>query len=334
MTPMQDVVIVASGETVGGPVVFEGFNRAELAELGRNWRLDLAVAAVASAACYRIVRESWSAAARMTRSGAPVQANGLVRVACGHEDALAGAGGVAWIAPAARVARVAIDPENDDPLGFNELIGAALTHAMALAGRVPLHGMAAEIEGVGVLVLGESMAGKSTLALALLHAGGRVVSDDFLLVGREPGQAEVHALRRDLYVREGSFALIPEELRGRFSTEGAGPARRVLRQDEAPERFAAAVTPEVVWFLDGSRGSSSFEAREISQAAALALMMAATSPLFVSGRYREERTRIMPALATIVESARCFTVRLGDDLLRSPGIVVRQLLARTRRGRG
>jgi hypothetical protein len=329
MTPMRAETIVASGKALGAPVVFEGFARAELAELEQNWRLDLAAAAGTPAGGYRIVREPWSDTAGLTRAGASLQADGLVRVAGGDGDALVNRAGVAWISPGRRIARIATDPFWTGLMEIGELIGAGLTHAMALVGRAPLHGMAAEIDGAGVLAVGQTMAGKSTLALALLHAGGRVVSDDFLLVERERGRPQIRALRRDLYVREGSFGLIPEDLRGRFSAEGAGPGRWVLRREDAPERFAAAVTPEVVWFLKGPRGASPVEAHAIDQAAALAAMIAAASPLFASGRYREERARVLPALAAIVESTHGFSVRLGAGLLRSPGTVVRELLART-----
>lgn len=329
---MGDVVIVASGGAVGVPLAFEGFTRAELAELEPGWRLEAATSlADASSDCYRIVREPWSDAAQMTRANASLQPDCLVRVRSGNGDALVNHAGVVWILPGGRSARIATDPDFDDPFEFNDLIGAAPAHAMALAGRVPLHGMAAEIDGVGVLALGQSMAGKSTLALALFHAGGRVVSDDLLMVGPGPDRAEVRALRRDLHVREGSFGLIPAELRERFSTDGAGPGRLVLRQNNAPERFASAITPHLLWFLDGVGGVSPVETQEISNAAALAVMIAATSPLFVSGRYREERSRIMPALTALVAPARCSSVRLGPGLLQSPGIVVRELLARTAR---
>lgn len=329
MPQMQDVVIAASGQALGVPITFEGFARAELAELEQGWRLDLAEAAGAPVDCYRIVREPWSATAQSARADAPEQPDRLARVACGEGDALVNRAGVTWISPGGRIARIAADPAFAGPFEIGELIGAGLTQAMALAGRVPLHGMAGKIDGAGVLAVGETMAGKSTVALALLHAGGRVVSDDFLLVGRRNGRPELRALRRDLFVREGSFAVIPDELRERFSAAGAGPGRRVLRRDDAPERFTEVAAPEVVWFLDGMGGASPVETRAIDQAAALAAMIAATSPLFVSGRYREERARVLPALAAIVESARCFSVRLGAALLRSPALVVRELLART-----
>jgi hypothetical protein len=331
MFAMYDTVTLASAEAPEVRVAFEGFSPAELAELEEGWRLGVA-AAGAAGDCYRIAREPWSEAAQSLRDAAGLRPDAPVRVAAGDGDALVNGGGVVWIAPGARAARVATAPAAGS-FEVGELIGAAVTQAMALAGRVPLHGMAAEVGGIGLLAVGDTMAGKSTLALAALHAGGRVVSDDFLLVGGAPGRPEIGALRRDVFVREGSFELIPDDLRERFSAAGAGPGRRVLRRDDAPERFAALITPDVVWFLDGEHTAPAAEVRPVSQAAALASLITAASPLFASGRYREERAGVLPALTAIAESARCFAVRAGEQLLRAPAIVIGELLARSRSGR-
>src|SRR5690606_4066784 len=58
-----------------------------------------------------------------------------------------------------------------------------LTHlqshlARALAPRVTLHGVFMEIYSIGVLITGESGAGKSELALELVTRGHRLVADD------------------------------------------------------------------------------------------------------------------------------------------------------------
>ena len=331
MRAMHDTVTLASAEAPEVWVAFEGFSPAELAELEEGWRLEVAAAGAAGDP-YRIVRESWSEEAQAACAGAESRPEALTRVAGPQGDTLVNRGGVVWIAPGRRFSRIATDPTLAGPFEVGELIGAALTQAMALAGRVPLHAMAAEIDGAGVLAVGDTMAGKSTLALAALHAGGRVVSDDFLLVGGALGRPEIGALRRDVFVREGSFELIPDDLRERFTAAGAGPGRRVLRRADAPERFAALIAPDVVWFLDGERTASAVEVRPLSQAAALAALISASSSLFASGRYREERARVLPALAAIAESARCFAVRAGEQLLRAPAIVIRELLTRTRSG--
>jgi len=62
--------------------------------------------------------------------------------------------------------------------GF-ELLNLLQYHlALALAPRVSLHGVFMEIYSIGVLITGESGAGKSELALELISRGHRLVADD------------------------------------------------------------------------------------------------------------------------------------------------------------
>ncbi len=60
-----------------------------------------------------------------------------------------------------------------------ELLNLLQYHmALALAPRISLHGVFMEIFSIGVLVTGESGAGKSELALELISRGHRLVADD------------------------------------------------------------------------------------------------------------------------------------------------------------
>lgn len=74
--------------------------------------------------------------------------------------------------------------ETDTPLWVSpkrghELLNLLQYHlARALAPRVTLHGVFMEIYSIGVLVTGESGAGKSELALELISRGHRLVADD------------------------------------------------------------------------------------------------------------------------------------------------------------
>ena len=345
MWKMNDSRWMASsiGTGLGDLAVFSGFDRDDLQAVLADWRLELAPVVEADADCYQIMREPWSDEAqrvcvssrarqdaktrmKVKEPDARAQPDGLAHLPCGHEDALVGRSGVVWISPGRRIARVAISPDCDDRLAFGELIGAALTHAMALVGCLPLHGMAAEINGIGVLALGDSMAGKSTLALAILHAGGRIVSDDFLLVRSVAGRIVVSALRRDLYIREGSFRLIPADLRELFSSVGAGLGRIRLVQDLAPHSFVDGVSPNVVWFLDGGERSSKLHVAKLSQAETLSSLLRGGSPLLTSKRYRSERLSVLPRLIQVVQPAHCFEVRLGSDLLHSPRGMIKELL--------
>lgn len=328
------------GNDLGDLAVFSGFDREEIQAVASDWRLELAPAVEAGAECYQIVREPWSDEAQRVcvsarakrvakRPIAEIQPDGLIHLQCGHEDALVGSSGIVWIAPGRRLARVAIEPDCGDAFALEELLGAALTHAMALVGCLPLHGMAAEIDGISVLALGDSMAGKSTLALAILHVGGRIVSDDFLLARFKAGQLMISALRQDLYIREGSFGLIPNALRPLFTSDGAGPSRIMLGRSLAPHVFIEEVSPQVIWFLDNARRPPKLQVEKLSQAEALSSLLRGGSSLFISNRYGSERVALLPRLIQAVQSSRFFSVRFGSDLLRSPAGMVRELLERT-----
>ncbi len=74
--------------------------------------------------------------------------------------------------------------ESDTPLWISprrgyELLNLLQYHlARALAPRVTLHGVFMEIYSIGVLITGDSGAGKSELALELVSRGHRLVADD------------------------------------------------------------------------------------------------------------------------------------------------------------
>jgi HPr kinase/phosphorylase len=85
--------------------------------------------------------------------------------------------------PAPRTCAIAAE-ESDTPLWVSprrghELLNHLQYHlARTLAPRVTLHGVFMEIYSIGVLITGESGAGKSELALELVTRGHRLVADD------------------------------------------------------------------------------------------------------------------------------------------------------------
>ena len=85
-----------------------------------------------------------------------------------------------------------------------------------------IHGSCVAINGQGVLLLGESGAGKSDLALRLLDRGAKLVSDD----------------RVDLRVRKGELiATPPKNIEGFIELSGVGIIR-VDNLDEAVLKLA------------------------------------------------------------------------------------------------
>jgi hypothetical protein len=88
------------------------------------------------------------------------------------------------------------------------LLGRVLSLALHLRGILCLHGSAAALGEEAVAFLAPKSYGKSTLAMALVRAGGRLITDDTLPVGRDPPLAfpGVHAIR----LRSDSAARVAE----------------------------------------------------------------------------------------------------------------------------
>lgn len=73
-------------------------------------------------------------------------------------------------------------PESSEASFQVYLLGQALSMALVKRGREPLHGSAVEHEGRAIALLGGSGYGKSTLAASLIAEGGRLLTDDLLLI--------------------------------------------------------------------------------------------------------------------------------------------------------
>jgi hypothetical protein len=71
------------------------------------------------------------------------------------------------------------------------LSGVACAVLLSSAGMPLLHGAAVALDGGAIGILGESGQGKSTLAAALLGAGGRLLSEDLLAFTRRGEELEV-----------------------------------------------------------------------------------------------------------------------------------------------
>ena len=88
-------------------------------------------------------------------------------------------------APSARIE--VFDPSGNSRSVRSYLLGPVLGLLQVLKGRSVLHTGAVVIDGGAVAIVGPSMAGKSTLTLALGAAGHEVLADDVLVLDKSDG---------------------------------------------------------------------------------------------------------------------------------------------------
>lgn len=96
---------------------------------------------------------------------------------------------------------------------------------------MPVHGTCVAIDGVGVLIQGESGSGKSDLALRLIDGGARLIADD---------QVELVARRNRL------FAAAPPSISGRMEVRGLGIVTVPTAVDAALALVVELVPPGLV----------------------------------------------------------------------------------------
>jgi hypothetical protein len=209
----------------------------------------------------------------------------------------------------------------------------AMSHALAMRGYTVNHAAACEVDGMTLLAVGPTCAGKSTLCGAALAAGGAVVSDDSVILGLDgKGVPAVGALRRNLWLRGGGAEILPHELQSRLKKGVVfGEDRWGLERDACSERFRTRVQPDAIVLLRRDRRLRGFELRELNAADGLAGILMASAALFFSSRYATERDRCLQGLVALVDSAPCFSLRMGTDLIRDAVSTVRRLVSAVRR---
>lgn len=82
-----------------------------------------------------------------------------------------------------------------------DALAAAATQQWLRNGFLPLHAALFDFEDCGLLVLGDSTSGKSTLTLAARSVGARVVSDDFIRVKLD-SNGQLVGMRIRAFLRE------------------------------------------------------------------------------------------------------------------------------------
>jgi hypothetical protein len=212
---------------------------------------------------------------------------------------------------------------------FHRAVDLCVTHGLVLRGGVVVHGAAFEIDGRGIMVLGDSGSGKSTVVAAALCRDARVVSDDLLLLGhRSTGEIGAESLRRELFFRTPGVSVVPQDLaKGLVPVTDSGEDRWRLTPEVEPARFMKSVIPQRLWLVAVDRRLRESRLASVDQAEALAWLVRGLSGVLLSEGFDRERIPILDLLAALVASCPAVKLRLGHDLLASPEQTVDRFLA-------
>jgi hypothetical protein len=214
------------------------------------------------------------------------------------------------------------------PFEVELLIDLGIIHLLARQGLPVLHGCAFELGGRSVFGLGGSFAGKTTVSVAAMRAGGRVVSDDAVLaIPSADNPYSLVPVRSYGWLRGKTREIVPDELREKMvENEEDGQPRWVLNREDGGEGFVDRVVPEVIWIQSIDRRLKESRVEPVDQGQVFAALIRASSPLYLSRHCPEIRDRLIPVFRGLCAQCRGFRVRLSPRLLEAPEEEIKRLL--------
>jgi len=182
----------------------------------------------------------------------------------------------------------------------------------------------------GVLLPGDTGAGKSTLTVSLIRAGWDYLSDDALLLRAGPAGVEALAVPDEFHLDPALGERFPElAVLAEREAYNAGP-RRAFRPEEVYDRSPVpACVPSLILFPQIGPGGTRAEAMTPSQA--LTALIRASALVLLDERVAAPH---LDALRRLVSQCRCYRLCHGPDALADPERVprlVEQLLEVARR---
>lgn len=196
------------------------------------------------------------------------------------------------------------------------LTKVALLRCLAGAGVLALHAAAFQAGDESFLCVGKSNSGKSTLAALALRQGGRIVSDDSVLIWRQADGAVVAPLRRDVHLRWRTATILPHAVQDRGLATPGG--RVTLSRLSLPALFTPRIAPSKLILCGIDRRRTSTRVRRITQADALAGVILATSAAYLAREFPALHQATWAVVKHLVATVGSFRVDLGRDVLDRP----------------
>lgn len=191
-----------------------------------------------------------------------------------------------------------------------------LAELLKRQGLFMVHAAGLALQGKGLLLAGQSGAGKTTLALALLRAGFDFLGDDTVFLSHDQRGLLAQAFPDETDVMPQTFEFFPELRRHMISSEPRGHLKRSLCATTIYQvKPCWKCVPEVVVFPHPAKTAQSHLVPVPKEEALgqLACNVLRTDPGSAQAHFDR--------LAALVERCRCYRLNTGQDFDRQPGLL-------------
>jgi hypothetical protein len=200
------------------------------------------------------------------------------------------------------------------PLVRHLFLDQVMPLVLSLRGRHVIHASAVEYDGDAVAFVGESGAGKSTIAAALGQNGSRIVADDAIVIEECGNRFLVRAPYRSLRLWDDSAATLDlgRGRAGHRTGKRRFPSHRRLSFATGPSPLAA------VCLLSRSTSTDRAALTRLGGPEALVMLVRHGFKFDVSERSSLERE--FKFLSRLVASVRCYRMTIPDSLKELPSL--------------
>ena len=227
--------------------------------------------------------------------------------------------------------QVIVEAQHQKPVNLlPQSLHLLLAQQWARSGILTLHAAAILTPGGGILVIGPRGGGKSVLTLSALAAGYGVISDDWILLGKdENNHIQVERLRPFMMLRQSWAA---DQLRTRLprlaSRQVGNRPKQLIRLPENTKRFPIGGPINQLWLLNRPRSARGHQTRltPTTQSTALARVVEANMPLLFSKAFPTEHSALMDTIKALLKDAPAYEVETGTDIVEKPGEAWAKLL--------
>ena len=205
------------------------------------------------------------------------------------------------------------------------LVGAAVLLALREHELFDLHAAAVvDAAGRGLLVAGDSGAGKTTTTLALLEAGAAYVGDDRVLLRGDDAEVEVLGWPREFHLGAATLRAFPRLGAVAGETYGAGDKVTLDPRIAFPQQFLTALpSVDVLVFpsIDASRVTTT--ATPIDRASAFGELLVAGAIALLDGMTGGEAQ--LALLRRLADDGVALALAIGRDALADPSVIPRAI---------
>ncbi|MDQ7041761.1 MAG: serine kinase [Rhodothermus sp.] len=178
-----------------------------------------------------------------------------------------------------------------------------------------LHGAGLVYQGQGVLLVGRSGVGKSTLAYSLVRCGWHFLTDDALMIYREGDGIEAVSFRKDFGLEVGSARYFPE-LAVFADRQPTDPnKRRIQVECLYPDRFCVRCRPALLVFPERAHAVQS-RLQPLRRSEAFVRLLQAGLMLWRADDPME--WRLLEVMRRLVQQAPAYLLQLGLDVFDQP----------------